>query len=142
MTNTCRVIYTKMVADLFHYGHVQFLEHARSLGDRLVVHVVSDQRVQAYKRVPVMTQSERAKVVAACRFVDEIRLEGPKEITPEFLTEHGYVLYAFGFADERERIIKLKDCHTLSPDQLAFVPYTQGISTTEIIDRVLKNSRT
>ena len=30
-------IYTDMVADLFHYGHVEFLKRARALGDYLLV---------------------------------------------------------------------------------------------------------
>ena len=141
MPNPKRVIYTKMVADLFHHGHVHFLAHARSLGDALVVHVVDDARVQDYKRLPIMNQQERAQIVSACRYVDEVRLDGPREITSSFLHENGYAIYAFGYADDRERIIKRRDCHSLSDTQIAEVPYTVGISTTELIERILSRNK-
>lgn len=141
MKPTGRTIYTKMVADLFHHGHVNFLERARSLGERLVVHVVDDERVTAYKRRPVMDQTERARIVAACRHVDEVVLSGPREITSVFLRERGYALYAYGFANDRERGIKRSDCRSLSEDQIAEIPYTPGVSTTEIIDRIVNRSK-
>ena len=66
-------VYTCMVADLFHPGHVAFLRAARQLGDHLSVFILPDAMVEAHKgRRPVMTQAERAEVVAACRYVDAV----------------------------------------------------------------------
>lgn len=134
-----RVIYTKIVGDLFHSGHVNFLKEARNRGDRLVVHVVDDVRVEIYKRRPVMSQQERIEVVSACRWVDEVVEEGPREITRHFLDTGGYAAYAFGFANETERAAKLKDCRDLPNDKIEIIPYTHEISTTQIIHRILGN---
>ena len=131
-----RTVYTKMVADLFHPGHVEFLKAARALGDRLVVHVVDDARVQAAKRLPIMTQQERAAVMAACRHVDEVRLDGPKVMSHAFMTQNGFDLYAISFSDEAERHVKRGDCGDLPDSMIAVLPYTPQISTTTLLQRI------
>ena len=65
-------VYVDMVADLFHYGHVEFLKQARALGDYLLVGVHSDDVVAAHKRKPILTMQERVASVAGCRYVDEV----------------------------------------------------------------------
>jgi cytidyltransferase-like protein len=56
-------VYVDLVGDLFHAGHVEFLRAARSFGDWLVVGVLSDDVVAAYKRRPITTLEERVAVV-------------------------------------------------------------------------------
>ena len=131
-----KVIYTKVVADLFHYGHVNFFKNARALGDKLVVHVVNDERVRLSKRPPVMTQEERIAVVAACRYVDQVLADGPKIITPEFMMEQGYHTYVFSYSSDEELQTKLADCPDLPKEMIAILPYTSGISTTDILHRI------
>lgn len=129
-------VYTKMVADLFHPGHVEFLKAARALGDRLVVHVADDERVRKAKRLPIMTQEERIAVVASCRFVDEARSEGPKVISQEFMAQNGFDLYAVSFSSDEEKAVKRADCGDLPDRMIAVLPYTDGISTTSILQRI------
>lgn len=131
-----KTIYTKIVGDLFHSGHVAFLRQARQLGDRLVVHVVDDERVRDFKRLPIMTQSERIVLVEACRWVDEVRAEGPRQITEAFMDAEGFDIYAFASFNEREREQKLEDCPHLPPSRWAEVSYTSGISTSALLERV------
>lgn len=133
---TGMVVYTKVVADLFHFGHVQFFKAARAHGDQLVVHVVDDERVALAKRRPVMTQCERLEVVASCRYVDEVLTDGPKVITRDFMRTKGYHLYAYGYGSESERLVKQADCADLPTEMQCVIPYTEGISTTEIIRRI------
>lgn len=131
-----KVVYTKMVADLFHPGHVNFLRNARALGDRLVVHIVDDTRVSAFKRKPVMTQAERIAVVAACRYVDDVVADGPRIITIDFMREHHYNIYAFACCGTEELMVKRKDCPDLPDEMLGVLDYTEGVSTTELIQRL------
>ncbi len=131
-----RTIYTKVVADLFHAGHVEFFRQARALGDRLVVQVVGDERVAAAKRRPIMTQAERLAVVAGCRHVDEVAADGPRVITRAFMDEHGYAVYAYAAYDNAEAVAKRRDCPDLPDDRVAVVLYTTGISTTELLRRI------
>ena len=48
-------VYVDMVADLFHYGHVNFLRQARKHGDYLLVGVHADETVMSYKRRPIFS---------------------------------------------------------------------------------------
>ena len=60
--------------DVFHYGHLCLLEWSKSLGDRLIVQVISDKRVKHKKgpRRPIFPEKERLAIVKAIRYVDEI----------------------------------------------------------------------
>lgn len=70
-------VYVDIVGDLFHAGHVDFLKKARSFGDYLIVGVLADDVVEGYKRQPVLSLDERVKMVAACRYVDEVLVAPP-----------------------------------------------------------------
>ncbi|MCB1985038.1 MAG: adenylyltransferase/cytidyltransferase family protein [Burkholderiales bacterium] len=136
-----RRIYTRMVADLFHVGHVNFLKAARSLGTHLTVCVVSDQRVLENKgKLPVMKQEERVAAVAACKYVDTVITDSPVNATVEFMQRHGFDLYTFACANEKERADKYQQCALLPPEMVQELDYTSGISTTEIMRRILKSS--
>jgi ethanolamine-phosphate cytidylyltransferase/choline-phosphate cytidylyltransferase len=128
-----------MVGDLFHYGHVRFLERAHGLGDVLVVGIHSDETVRAYKRAPVMTMPERIQVVAACQFVDEVIPDAPLVVTREWIEAHEIDLVVHGDdLDEKT----LAEMYGVPRDLgiLRIVPYANGISTTEIMDRVRRHS--
>ena len=137
-----RVIYTRMVADLFHPGHVAFLKAARALGDRLHVYVLEDDFVSRIKPPPIMTQSERLAVVGACRHVDEVHATGPLQITREFMNEYGYAIYALGYFNEREAAAKESNCRDLPEHMIAVIPYTAGISSTILRNRILSRRMT
>ena len=83
MTEPTRV-YVDMVGDLFDAGHVALLRSARELGDHLVVGVLSDETVAAYKRQPIMNLTERLAVIEACRYVDEVIPDAPDRLTRDF----------------------------------------------------------
>lgn len=135
-------LYTKIVGDLFHAGHVQFLAAARALGSHLTVCVVPDERVALVKRRPVMNTLERVTVVAACRHVDAVITDGPRIITSSFLDQHGFDLYVFGAGDDAELSAKLADCPDLPDGRRRRLPYMDGISTTNIINRIRSRSET
>ncbi len=129
-------VYTKVVADLMHPGHVEFFRAARALGDSLTVNVVPDERVVLAKRHPIMTTQERCKMVAACRYVDEVTTDGPKMITRSFMQKNGFHLYAFSASSPGELSGKLADCVDLPDTMKAILPYTSSISTTLLLARI------
>ena len=128
-------VYVDMVGDLFHPGHVALLRAARGFGDQLVVGVLSDETVTAYKRRPIMTLDERVAVIEACRYVDEVIPDSPNRVTTEFLDEydlalvvHGDDVGAGGFEDVYASVRDAGLLHV--------VPRTGDISTTALIARV------
>ena len=62
------------VFDLFHVGHLRYLEAAAELGDVLGVAVNSDASTRAYKGPgrPVIPERERAEIVAGLGCVDRV----------------------------------------------------------------------
>ncbi len=134
-------VYVDCVCDLFHAGHVAFFRKARALGDRLVVGLHSDAVVASYKPAPIMSFAERLEVVAACRHVDRVvETPVPLHCTPAHLDAVGADFVVHG--------------DDMSPDQLAYwygallptgrfrsVPYTPGISSRDIVSRVVARYR-
>ena len=67
-----RVVYTPGVWDLLHIGHLNIIREARSLGDRLVVGVCSDEVTKKTKKSwPAIQEDHRAELLASIRYVDE-----------------------------------------------------------------------
>jgi D-beta-D-heptose 7-phosphate kinase/D-beta-D-heptose 1-phosphate adenosyltransferase len=79
------VVFTNGVFDLLHPGHVRYLQHARSLGDALIVGLNSDRSVRANKGPtrPITPEAERAEILAALACIDAVAIfdaETPAEI--------------------------------------------------------------
>ena len=57
--------------DPLHVGHIEYLEKAKSLGDKLVVIVNNDEQARLKKGEPFMSQEDRLKIVKSLKCVDE-----------------------------------------------------------------------
>lgn len=71
---TERVVLANGVFDLFHVGHLRYLESAKALADQLVVALNSDASTRAYKgpNRPVIPERERAEIVCGLACVDHV----------------------------------------------------------------------
>jgi len=72
------------IFDLFHVGHLRYLEGAKALGDVLVVAVNSDASTRRNKGPgrPVVPEGERAEIVAALACVDHVLVFGSRTVVP------------------------------------------------------------
>ena len=95
-------VYVVMVADLFHYGHVNFLRQARKHGDYLLVGVHADETVMSYKRRPIFSMEERVASVKHCRYVDEVISDAPLTIDRAWIEQHEIDLILHGNDLSRE----------------------------------------
>lgn len=129
-------VYLDMCADLFHWGHVNMLKNAKSMGDRLVVGIHSDETIRSYKRDPVMKMNERIKVVEACRYVDQVIPEAPLVIKEEYLKKHNIDLVIHGHSEEENEKYNFMYKVPYELGMFKRVDYTEGISTSEIIQRL------
>lgn len=66
------IVYTYVVCDLFHRGHLSFLDKAKALGDWLIVGVLVDNAVAEYKRKPIIPFEERRDIVRQIKYVDRV----------------------------------------------------------------------
>ncbi len=68
------IIYTVGTFDLLHVGHLALLEYCKTLGDKLVVGVASDEVVGSYKRnVPIIPLEQRMEMLQALKYVNDVR---------------------------------------------------------------------
>ncbi|MFH1024015.1 MAG: adenylyltransferase/cytidyltransferase family protein [Planctomycetota bacterium] len=72
------VVFANGCFDLLHVGHVRYLAAAKALGDILVVGINSDRSVRRLKGPgrPVTPERERAELLLALRFVDQVVIFG------------------------------------------------------------------
>jgi glycerol-3-phosphate cytidylyltransferase len=65
--------YTTGVFDLFHIGHVNLLRNAKSVCDKLIVGVTTDELLLEYKKKrPIIPFSERIEIIRSLKCVDAV----------------------------------------------------------------------
>ena len=136
------VAYTDMCADLCHYGHFNYLdlvyEHCLSLanGDdiQLIVGIHNDDTIVSYKRTPIMTMEERCRMIKYHTRVKLVIPNAPLKVTTEYLQQYNVNALFTGTRPMEE----LEMMYNIPMDMIHMIPYTDGISTTDLINRVLK----
>ncbi|MFV0573826.1 MAG: adenylyltransferase/cytidyltransferase family protein [Vibrio sp.] len=119
--------------DVFHVGHVNILERAKSYGDKLIVGISSDELNFSKKaRYPIYSQEDRVKIISSLKFVDEVFIEESLELKLDYIKEYNADLLIMG-DDWAGRFDWVKsECDVL------YLPRTPSISTTELIEIVKK----
>jgi len=67
-----KVVYSFLVMDLFHYGHLLHIEKAKALGDFLVIGILDNYTVSSYKKTPIMSLEERMRLASVVKMVDMV----------------------------------------------------------------------
>lgn len=139
MTGKKKKVYVGMSADLVHPGHLNILRHAAEHGS-VTVGLLTDAAIASYKRLPYMTFDQRREVVESLRWVDEVMPQETLDYVPNLqklqpdIVVHGDDWRSGIQALTRQRVI---DCLAEWGGELVEVPYTQGISSTQL-NRALK----
>lgn len=132
------IVFTNGCFDLIHVGHVRYLEEARLLGDKLVLGLNTDTSVQRLKgnSRPVLSEQDRAEVLAAFEFVDAVTLfdedtpyELIKAVRPDILVKGG---------DYPPEEIVGHDLVQASGGKVLSLQLVDGQSTTAIIEKIHK----
>ena len=76
-----KIVATSGYFDPLHVGHLECLEMAKKLGDKLIVIVNSDLQAQLKKGKSFMNEQDRLKIVSALKCVDEVFLSIDKDKT-------------------------------------------------------------
>ncbi|MBY0411645.1 MAG: adenylyltransferase/cytidyltransferase family protein [Burkholderiaceae bacterium] len=131
--------------DLFHVGHLRYLQFARQQGTRLTVAVSSDAICLAVKaRVPVVTEAHRLEVVRGLHCVDDAFLQPVSTIYPDeaaaWIAQWGidHVVGGGGWSGS-ERWTRLTLALAQRGITVSFAPATEGISTSQLIGFVCRD---
>jgi D-beta-D-heptose 7-phosphate kinase/D-beta-D-heptose 1-phosphate adenosyltransferase len=131
-----RIVFTNGVYDLLHRGHVEYLEEARALGDRLVVGVNTDASVRRLKGPsrPIVTIEDRAAVLRALAcvdlvvaFDDDTPLRLIEAVQPDVLVKGAD--YAVGDIVGRE-VVEARG------GLVTTIALREGLSTSTLVERI------
>ncbi|KAL1543642.1 Ethanolamine-phosphate cytidylyltransferase [Salvia divinorum] len=139
-----RIIYIDGAFDLFHAGHVEILRLARGLGDFLLVGIHTDHNVSAKRgrHRPIMNLHERSLSVLACRYVDEVIIGAPMEVSKDMITTFNISLVVHGSVAEDNDFQKEKENPYEIPNSMGILKLLESpleITTSTIIKRIVSN---
>ncbi len=131
-----RIVFTNGCFDILHAGHVQYLNEAAQLGDRLIVAVNSDASVKRLKGEtrPINTVNDRMAVLSSLAAVDWVI--SFEDDTPEALLEalKPDILVKGGDYTENQ-VVGAEIVHGYG-GEVAILSLQEGVSTTRIIDSI------
>lgn len=112
--------------DLLHSGHISLLERAKSLGDHLTVAISTDDFNLGKGKTSTYSYQERAQILEAIRYVDEVIPE--KTWEQKVVDVQNLDIDVFVIGDDWEgKFDFLKEyC------EVVYLPRTPGISTTQV----------
>ena len=131
-----KIVFTNGCFDLLHLGHVDYLEKARQLGDKLVLGLNTDRSISSIKgpNRPLQDEMSRARVMASLLFVDAVvlfdsdtPLELIKAVQPDVLVKGDD--YAVEQIVGHEEVVK-------AGGEVKTVPLVTGYSTTNIVKKI------
>lgn len=135
-----RIVFTNGCFDILHRGHIMYLNHAKALGDVLIVGVNSDLSVQRLKGPgrPVNPLSDRIQVLSALSCIDYVTpFEG--DTPADLLQAVRPDVYVKGGDYTRETLPEATLVEELG-GSVQFLPYVEDQSTSGIIERIRKSA--
>lgn len=131
-----KIVFTNGCFDILHLGHVDYLEKARLLGDKLIVGLNSDTSVRRLKgpQRPINAEYARARVLAALSFVDAVCIF--EEDTPKSLIEKVCPDILTKGSDYKIENIVGADFVIKHGGRVQTIELVEGFSTSNIIDKI------
>lgn len=142
MEKKYRIGYTCGVFDLFHVGHLNLLERCKEMCDILIVGVCDDEYVRDIKKKePVFSETERVRILNALKCVDKAELVDIPTTDDKMLAYerfHFDVLFSGDDWKGSERYLRTEKQFETVGAKIEYLPYTQGISTTDLKNKMKK----
>lgn len=131
-----KVVFSNGCFDILHLGHIDYLEKARSLGDRLVVGLNSDASVRQLKGPdrPLNSEYARSRMLAALAFVDGVTVFG--EETPAELIAYLLPDVLVKGSDYSIENIVGADTVLENGGEVKTIDLVEGFSTTGLIEKI------
>ena len=132
-----KVVFTNGCFDILHLGHIDYLEKAAQLGNKLIIGLNSDSSVSQLKGInrPLNNEYARSRILAALGFVDAVIIfseETPKDLIEALIPD---VLVKGG--DYRIEEIVGGDTVTAHGGEVKTIDLVEGYSTTKLIQKIL-----
>lgn len=142
MKKKYKIGYTTGVYDMFHIGHLNILRRAKEQCDYLIVGVSTDEVVESYKhKTPVIPYEERKEIVSAIRYVDEVV---PQTSMDKMIAWNNLHFEAIFHGDDWKNSNMYNELETKLREvgvDMVFLPHTDGISTTDLVNKIQESKR-
>lgn len=132
-------VYVGMSADLVHPGHLNVLKTAAKHGE-VTVGLLTDAAIASYKRIPFMPFDQRKQVIESIKGVAQVVPQETLDYVPNLRKlQPDYVVHGDDWKEGVQRETRQRVIDTLAEwgGELIEVPYTQGVSSTQL-NRALK----
>lgn len=131
-----KIGYTCGVFDLFHVGHLNLLERCKEQCEYLVVGMCDDNYVREIKgKEPVIKEDDRLRILNAIKCVDKAEKVDIATTDDKLLAWNRFKFNVLFSGDDwkgSERYLKTEEQFKEFGVAIEYLPYTQGVSTTEI----------
>ncbi|ALI98956.1 D-glycero-beta-D-manno-heptose 1-phosphate adenylyltransferase [Rufibacter tibetensis] len=136
-----KIVFTNGCFDIVHVGHVDYLERARLLGDKLVVGVNTDQSVSRLKGPsrPLQDEMSRIRVMASFWFIDAVVLFD-QETPLELITAVEPDILVKGDDYAIENIVG-HDVVLAKGGVVKTIPLVKGYSTSQVVAKILRDQQ-
>lgn len=134
-----KTVYIGMSADLIHPGHLNIIQEGAKLGS-VIVGLLTDSAIAAYKRVPYMSFEQRRSVISAIKGVDTVVPQTTLDYVPNLEKyKPAFVVHGDDWKTGVQQKTRQSVIDTLEKwgGKLVEIPYTQGISSTQL-NKVLR----
>jgi D-beta-D-heptose 7-phosphate kinase/D-beta-D-heptose 1-phosphate adenosyltransferase len=133
-----KVVFTNGCFDILHVGHIRYLSKARKMGDLLIVGLNTDRSVRTVKgeKRPIVSEKERAEVLAALEIVDYIVLfDEPDPL--RLITALKPDILVKGADWSKDEIIG-RNVVEKGGGRVVRIPLVSGSSSTNLIEKIIK----
>ncbi len=132
-----KIVFTNGCFDLLHPGHIHLIHQARSLGNRLIVGLNSDESVRRLKGStrPILTQNDRSVILSALSSVDLIVIF--EEDTPLDLIDILQPDILVKGSDYSPDTVVGREIVESYGGTICIVPLLENYSTTEITHKMI-----
>ena len=140
-------VYIDGIFDLFHRGHLESFYKTKNIYGEdnkdnvdVIVGIVSDSDAENYKRLPIIKEKDRVKIIESIGCVNEIIFPAPLIIDNKFIEDNKLDMIVHGFANN-EDFEKQKEFFKipLQLNKFKTIEYYSEISTSDIINNIKKN---
>lgn len=137
MNKKIKIGYTTGVFDMFHIGHLNILRRAKERCDYLIVGVSTDSCVESYKhKTPVIPYHERAAIVEAIQYVDEVVPQETMDKT-EFLKKRHFDVMFHGDEWKGTELYNRYEAEFATYGAtIEYLSHTEGISSSLLREKI------
>ena len=139
MAKKYKIGFTDGVYDMFHVGHLNMIKEAKKHCDYLIVGVHSDEIVEGYKsRKTIINENDRREIIEAIKYVDKAVINRTRDKMKLFEEHHFDVVFIGDDWKGTERWNNFEKVLGEVGVSVEYIPYTKGISTTQIREKLAK----